>query len=874
MVLNSKSISVLLKNYKADLLASLALAVTFSLFAPVSTYVDNANRLNLELPATVIFYFVAATIALLILVGLILIIRKIFPYISVIYLAISYCFLVQGTLLAHDLGVLDGRAIQWSTYRLYSWLEFAVWGTIVCVAIIYRKAIRSSITFGVVLLFIAELSMLLGNGISNHLVINSPTNNSSLVVDDKRKFEYSSEKNVVIIIIDTFRGPAFEDAMKKGPNLQNSFKDFTFFTNTLSDFPNTYASIPSILTGIPYDNQITTEEYLNESFSHSLPVLLSQNGFETELYPLNNTTLMGYPDVWDNVYGNSSGKIQSFQQLFWKFEKLNILTLIRFLPLAIKPPVVNIFYKLPENNSHSESVSQNPVIQFYEDSSSITKTNRHPVFKFIHLPGVHPPFVIDNLFSEGKYSFTYDSYTNQAAANLIAVSRYLENLKSAGVYDNSLIIIMGDHGIQPFLQEYTGSSSDVSNKPFFVNNYLPDVGLPLLLVKDVNKTHDRMIRSNEPVILSDIPRMISQSLNIENDFDGLDPLNLNIPSDRKRYFYFYDSSAHKWGDKYMPPLFEYIIQGYAADVQSWRFTGNVYNAGTKEDYTVSKYKYGDNIVGSEIIDRYGNFLSDGFYVDAKQGLWAVGPISCLHLPVEKTDSPLLVTLSIVPFINKKEIVAQRVNVLADNHSIESLEINNETSLSIPLSAEYTVDGLLNLCFEFPDAKYSPQDLEMSDDPRYLGGLFRVISINETNPFSLPIHFDFRKAGNTETIRNKGWSSAESEFTWTEGQNARLIVPLDQVGADNIKMTLSAFPFTYGDSLKQQLVVIRSTGIEVGRWVMDHDGEYTVNIPSNYVKDGFLEIEFEIPNAASPVSLGMSQDPRILGMAVRWLRLEK
>lgn len=65
-----------------------------------------------------------------------------------------------------------------------------------------------------------------------------------------------------------------------------------------------------------------------------------------------------------------------------------------------------------------------------------------------------------------------------------------------------------------------------------------------------------------------------------------------------------------------------------------------------------------------------------------------------------------------------------------------------------------------------------------------------------------------------------------------------------------------------------LTVIRSNGKSLGQWKVTKSGEYKITIPKNYIPNSLLEINFELPDAISPVELKINNDPRILGLAVQ------
>jgi phosphoglycerol transferase MdoB-like AlkP superfamily enzyme len=70
------------------------------------------------------------------------------------------------------------------------------------------------------------------------------------------------------------------------------------------------------------------------------------------------------------------------------------------------------------------------------------------VFKYYHLYGAHQPLnVNENLeFTGESFPFTRENYVNQVTAVLKATAEFLDLMKSSGIYDESMIVIIGDHG--------------------------------------------------------------------------------------------------------------------------------------------------------------------------------------------------------------------------------------------------------------------------------------------------------------------------------------------------------------------------------------------------------------------------------------------
>jgi hypothetical protein len=131
---------------------------------------------------------------------------------------------------------------------------------------------------------------------------------------------------------------------------------------------------------------------------------------------------------------------------------------------------------------------------------------------------------------------------------------------------------------------------------------------------------------------------------------------------------------------------------------------------------------------------------------------------------------------------------------------------------------------------------------------------------------------FGQAGGSEPYRSMGWSNTEEKFTWTEGNLARLTLPIgSKKGALKLRMMMSAL--TNPPELPFQPVEVLANQKQAAQWQVSSPGEFTVIIPAEAVSAGTtLEIEFRTPKAVSPKALGKSEDARMLGICVNWLEL--
>jgi hypothetical protein len=123
---------------------------------------------------------------------------------------------------------------------------------------------------------------------------------------------------------------------------------------------------------------------------------------------------------------------------------------------------------------------------------------------------------------------------------------------------------------------------------------------------------------------------------------------------------------------------------------------------------------------------------------------------------------------------------------------------------------------------------------------------------------------FGLGGTSEHYQQDGWYYPEEDFTWTEGHRSVLGINTSNADSD-LNLTVTASPFT-----SQQLVNVTINDHQVGEWIFDkpEGQEKSIKIPHEVLNEGVQYITFDLPDAKSPFSVGLSEDRRTLGLAVR------
>ena len=140
------------------------------------------------------------------------------------------------------------------------------------------------------------------------------------------------------------------------------------------------------------------------------------------------------------------------------------------------------------------------------------------------------------------------------------------------------------------------------------------------------------------------------------------------------------------------------------------------------------------------------------------------------------------------------------------------------------------------------------------------------------PFGTKISFG--EGGNSEAYRGPGWSKTEAKFTWTEGTSARLQLPIAPTNDPvSLKMTIAAL--IKAPELPFQPVEVYANDQKIADWQVGDTAEFVAAIPPAISKvGGVLNLEFKMPKATSPKTLGQSADTRVLGICCLNLELAK
>jgi hypothetical protein len=161
--------------------------------------------------------------------------------------------------------------------------------------------------------------------------------------------------------------------------------------------------------------------------------------------------------------------------------------------------------------------------------------------------------------------------------------------------------------------------------------------------------------------------------------------------------------------------------------------------------------------------------------------------------------------------------------------------------------------------------------------RRFGGSWISTPAGESPPLRPGEWIDFSDESIVDRYGGPGWSYSDADGTWTDGTEARVVLPVHATAGADLALTLDLMPYLVPTSSARR-VDVRIDDRHVARLSFDLR-TYTpepivVDVVSKQrASSGPLELGLVIRRPAVPASLGLSSDARRVGLKLRRLRLD-
>ena len=529
---------------------SFVISFMIYIYEPILTYSTNINDFWFDFKTmigAIAIYFCVLFALLSIFYTIIYFINKcILKKIRLyrVVLIISYILFIfayiQGNYLTANLPYLDGTTIDWSVYTKDNIISLVIILVLIIVQIFaikkfnYKKVLKANnfVTIAIFLMLITSfITTLTTPGLFKEKIVATATN--------RNINNASSDKNFFIFLVDAVDSIEFASVLEESSKYSSTFDDFTYYPDTVSAYLFTRDSIPFIFSGKWNENETDFMEYCDEAYSNS--VLLKE--LKEQEYQMN---FYEYQVNWSSrktaEFANIDISNKDINKIKY-FKETTKYVLFKYLPYSLKS-----YSKIETVNFDSCKVNEDSVIFNWGNDVAYNNIKNNDIeiiddryFQFLHIEGGHVPFDYDenvNRIPEGE-----GTYRQKLKATLNIIDSFINRLKENNVYDNSVIIVMADHG------------------------YWADGGRqnPILYIKGIDEHHE-MKTSDIPLSYEDLCDAYIKLLN----GDKTDNLFKDIPNGRVRRF------IENWFED-EDNMIEYEQKGKAWDMSTVVATGREFN---------------------------------------------------------------------------------------------------------------------------------------------------------------------------------------------------------------------------------------------------------------------------------------------------------
>lgn len=548
----SRTAKKILSSTDTGIITAISASYLLTIYAPLEMLFTNQDEFWFDLqtvfPVCLLLFCIFSIICIILLSLVYLTNVKGYKAIVIFMAVFTICTYIQGNYLINQLPPLDGTSISWNQFgneRLKTLLVWCVISSgiwIIAKRLTVDKLFRGLRYGGIVFLLFINVTLIMVG-----ITTKGYGKKLEMVPTVKNMLEMSNDTNFIILVLDAVDAGTLSQVVEENPEYESVFDDFTYYENTLGAYTYTKHSIPFILSGDWYENKGAFNEYVNSSIQDSQ--LFSELEAERYKMALYDHDLKLDANVFNGDFDNmviSQGKVKSYT----KFTSLILqLAGIKYAPYDLK----HFFYDSPSQLEQVREVSTDAgdKLFYWENPTFYKRLQEEPIttiddkcFKFIHLEGAHVPYRYDknlNLISNGTYK-------DNIEASITLVKGYLEKLKEGNVYDNSVIIILSDHGY-----------SELANARGRQN--------PALFVKGINEKHEMNV-DHAPISYADLQTAYQRLLAGKESKESFD-YKEGDTRERRFLLYIYLNDNH---------MVEYIQKGHASDLDTMFETGNIFDS--------------------------------------------------------------------------------------------------------------------------------------------------------------------------------------------------------------------------------------------------------------------------------------------------------
>lgn len=530
-VLLEKGKNLLIKRemkYSQKLFVSLLLialiVIAYVIRGPLEIYAGNTHEFVFTL-CDFLPWILAICAIILVMIGCLLALLPDEPFrlVSVILLWFGVASWIQDLFLNKKLAEANGGPMDWASLGLLPRNNALVWIVLLAVAIFLYIRFKQ-IWFSLTKILAGALCLVQLVAIGSVLLTMAERGpkQQQLFISGENQMKMASEENFIVFLLDSVSAAEIPMMLERYPDSVEIMKDFTFYNNACCDYYRTFPSVTHMLTGNELEVDITAEEWMERSWGSNRCVqfysYLQENGFKREIYE--DVAGIGY------VYGsieNLVGRFDNIKQIQMQtnrtllLQNLLKLSMYRGLPYICKPPfeVLTTEFSeivLPEDETEWSTYTHWDYYQKLKEVKLSIDSQTKKQFVFQHFPGVHVPF---RTTDQATYTENGDLISTLRGVFRI-LQEYFNQMKQLGIYENSTIIVLSDHGQES-----------------------PTLLAPIFYLKRPGETHKQTKINSAPISHQDFQATVLELIGCNDGNFGTSIFDWKPGQERRRILYIW-----------------------------------------------------------------------------------------------------------------------------------------------------------------------------------------------------------------------------------------------------------------------------------------------------------------------------------------------
>jgi len=434
--------------------------------------------------------FVVFTITTILGTGVLLLLRGVFldAVISIVC-ALAVAGWVQVSFLNRNMGLIDGDDFIFTIGQII--VNLIIWAAILITIIAMRWIKKSVWTRSVIFISALLFLMQFVSFISVIPRIRDSERRSfstGYFLSMDYEFMMSSNENTLVFVLDAMSFSRFDVAVNEFPHLHDIFRDFTMFENSATSYDGTFPSMPFLLTNHRFDFTRPTREYLGGIWEHPKTLELydavREAGYRFHLFTSPGGVAVDARQLEGIVDNFIYGELGEINTQLLRREMIN-LSAFRHAPLFLKRNLVpydgNFYHTVSEFSGYAFTVLNDILLYQRLTTQGLWVQDNYNVLLVNHMRGSHMGGGAGANMDEFANHTPNSTPARQTAGSLWIVGEYIRQMQRLGIYDNSNIIIMADHGagLRPssvFLIKQAGEQRDymgISQAPISHTDFWP-----------------------------------------------------------------------------------------------------------------------------------------------------------------------------------------------------------------------------------------------------------------------------------------------------------------------------------------------------------------------------------------------------------------